>query len=185
MTDNTTSSFSPFYTHFVLETPDGWRYHLCDYLTLAQMSLARMADNVRLDRELHFHISQKWENDIEVKYRLPPGHLRGMFDIHKSINEVNLVAHNENLRLRPSMELNIAIPDGIPIYNTHVNFVLTHKVSPQGLLMTEVLKEVVIETRARCTCLMCIPMPLQTMPTGRMYTIQRAWTSRVGLARSE
>ena len=179
MADSTTVSFSPFYTHFVLQSAEGWRYHSHSYQIHVTLALRHFAECIRLERELHYHVSGRWEKEIEERHDLPRGYLRGIFDIHRSIDAVDRIARIESERLRPVRELGISIPDGIPVPNTHANFVLVYKISQYGFLETEVLKEIVVETRARCTCSVCIPIAQPDLSRGQMYSIQGSWARKV------
>jgi hypothetical protein len=150
--------FNPFYTHFVLETADGWRYHSYTYDAHVMLSLFRSPESIRAVRELHYYHSEKWEKELEAKHKLPRGHLRGVFDVHRSMAEVESIAASEGVRLRPTFELGLR-DKGASGMGTHVNLVLVYKVSATGNIEAIVSKEVVAEIRTHCSCVMCIPMP--------------------------
>lgn len=158
MTATTVKLFNPFFTHFVMETEDGWRYHSYSYESHVMLSLFRAPANLKASRELHYYHTDKWEKELEAKHKLPRGHLRGIFDVHRTMAEAEQIATSESTRLKLVPELS-ALNKQNPAMKAHVNLVLVYKIGPTGHIEATVSKEVVAEIRTYCTCVMCLPVP--------------------------
>lgn len=154
MVDSTNEPGPTFFSDYQIISIDGYRRSFPNFMGYCRQYISRLPPAFSTAVWKSFCDAAEAEIALENYFRLPRDYLMGLSEVCTSPLQLLTFARNERDRLQEAS----LQPVGVGKPREHIDLILTTSFSRPCTTETTITKQVVFETKIRCSCLLCAPL---------------------------